>query len=51
MKQSFSGFYSPTDEEISNAWRDKKLSLFLIQMFFLIYIHIKKVHEMISFLL
>ena len=24
MKQSFSGFYSPTDEEISNAWRDKK---------------------------
>lgn len=23
MKQSFSGFYSPTDEEISNAWRDK----------------------------
>lgn len=24
MKQSFSGFYSPTDEEISNAWQDKK---------------------------
>ena len=46
MKQSFSGFYSPTDEEISNAWLDKNtIFIFDTNVFLNIYSYKEKTRE------
>ena len=46
MKQSFSGFYSPTDEEISKAWLDKNtIFIFDTNVFLNIYSYKESTRE------